>query len=332
MIGKVIGVAGLAVVGALWAAPAHADAAGTTDAQCTGSSCSVSVTYTGSAAPRGGGTGSYVSSVPPLCYYSSPRSPKEMHEWLQSQYNTGYYSGQSGLSLFGALKEYENAAKDKSLRDAKWHTLNCPSIDMQDPRAISFAGETAMTMGSDDPFARFARLFRPGNPVPPPLVDPETLRDAAYESMDIPEPTINRNPEIAGSAATLVNLDTFFWADAYRDTWDITASVGPISATVMAKSGGWSLTSPAGGQTCTQDQFTTPYSRGLGAGAGCAISFERASVGYEGGFPVRATATWDTSWTGTPAPTAPQALAPVTTGATVNVPVAESQAVVRSIG
>jgi len=236
----------------------------------------------------------------------------------------------SGLSLFGPLADFEEAAKGKADK-ANWYLLNC-SIDLQDHRAIAFAGETAMTMGSPDPYARPARLVPTGTPVPQPLVDPEVLRDAAYESMDIPEPTISRNPEITGSAATLVNLDTFFWADAYRETWDITASVGPVSATVVAQSEGWVLTSPAGGQSCTQDQFTTPYSHGVIPEAACTISFGRASLGYAGGYPVRATATWGATWTGTPAPTAPEALPPVTTGATVDVPVAESQAVVRSIG
>ena len=331
MIGKVLAVAGLAVGGAALASPAHADASGTTGAECAGSACSVTVTYTGSAAPQGG-SGGYVASVPPLCYYSDPRSPQEMHDWLRGQLDGGHYSGIQGFSLYGPMTEYEDAAKDKSHEDARWYTLSCPSVDLQDPRAIDFAGASEMTMGSDEPFARLARLFRPSDPVPPPLVDPEVLRDAAYGAMDIPEPTINRNPEIDGSAATLVNLDTFFWADAYRDTWDITASVGPVSATVVAKSSGWVLTSPAGGQTCTQDQFTTPYSSGLGAADGCTIAFQRASLGYGSGYPVRATATWDTSWTGTPAPAAPQALQPLTTGATVNVPVGESQAIVESIG
>jgi hypothetical protein len=64
---------------------------------------------------------------------------------------------------------------------------------------------------------------------------------------------------------------------------------------------------------------------------GCAFPFTHASLGYDAGFPVLATATWGASWTGTPAPAAPQGLPPVTTSTTVEVPVSESQALVRDV-
>lgn len=312
------------------AAPANADGAGETGASACGGSYCAQVTYTGTAAPSGdGGSGGYVSSVPPLCHYEVWGDPKTVDKEVQDFYDLGHFSGAESIRLYGEKKEFEEAAKGKGA-DATWYKMVC-SVDITDPRAIEYAGES-VTLSFGAPMARMARLIPNGTPPPQPLVDPEVLRDAAYEALDIPEPTISRNPEIAGSAATLVNLDTFFWADAYRDTWDITASVGPVSATVVAKAEGWVLTSPAGGTSCSQEQFTTPWVDGMGAGQGCSLTFTRSSGAYGAGFPVRATTTWSATWTGTPAPTAPQPLPSVTTGDTVEVPVAESQAVVQRVG
>ena len=91
------------------------------------------------------------------------------------------------------------------------------------------------------------------------------------------------------------------------------------------------LTSPAGGQTCTYEQFTTPYTGGDAPAGACAFPFTRGSTGYGAGFPVTATATWGASWTSSETPGA-QPLPTVTTDSTVDVPVAESQALVREVG
>jgi len=62
-------VGAVALTGTLWSAPAHADAGAETGAaQCGGGYC-LNVSYSGSAAPNGGGPRGYVSSVPPLCHY-----------------------------------------------------------------------------------------------------------------------------------------------------------------------------------------------------------------------------------------------------------------------
>ena len=91
------------------------------------------------------------------------------------------------------------------------------------------------------------------------------------------------------------------------------------------------LSSPAGGQTCTYAQFTTPYAGGEAPEGACAFPFTRASVGYGSGFPVTASATWEASLDQLRRPPAPQPLPAVTTDSTLDVPVDESQALVRTV-
>jgi len=180
----------------------------------------------------------------------------------------------------------------------------------------------------------YTLLVEPGEAPPAPAVDVEVLRDAAYDSIDIPEPQIQRNPDanVGGAAgATLVHVDTMFWADGYQDAYWIQASVGPVWARVTANAEDFVLTSPAGGQTCTHEQFTTAYSGGDAPAGACAFPFMRASIGYGSGFPVTTTATWGASWTSSETPGA-QPLPPVTTDSSVDVPVAESQALVKTVG
>lgn len=330
---SVIAVAGAAaalLVGG--AAPASADGFSNSGSSCGGGSYCVSVEYSGTAAPRGGGGGGggVVSSVPPVCWYEAWKSPQDAQPFIDKEYNQSHYSGIEYIAGWGGQDKYEKAAKDAP-EGSMWYRLNC-SVDMfRDPKVADYAG-TALSFPTGGFVPNYTILLGPNEAPPAPVVDVEVLRDAAYSSLDIPEPEIRRNPEVAGTGASLVNLDTMFWADAYSSTWDITARVGPVSATVVAEAQDYVLTSPAGGQTCTHEQFTTAYTGGDAPAGACAFPFTRSSVGYDGGFPVQATATWGATWTGTPAPTAPQSLPPVTTSSTVDVPVAESQALVRSVG
>lgn len=309
---------------------AAADSFENAGSSCGGGYC-VEVTYTGTAAPSGPSSGgAAVTSVPPICWYEPWKTPKEALPFAKSEWNQAHYSGIEYIAGWGSVDQYEEAAKNAP-DGSMWYILKC-SVDefYSDPRVADYAG-TALDFPTGGFVPNYTLLLGPNEEPPAPAVDVEVLRDAAYESLDIPEPEIQRNPEVAGSGATLVNLDTMFWADGYRETWDITATVGAVSATVVARASDYVLTSPAGGQTCTHEQFTTPYAGGDAPADGCAFPFTRASVGYGSGFPVQATATWEASWTGVPAPSAPQGLPPVTTSTTVDVPVDESQALVRSV-
>jgi hypothetical protein len=310
-------------------APAHAGAGDNAEAQaCGGASYCVQVSYSGPAAPSGPSGGGYVASVPPKCYWKSWKSPEQALEAYKEFTGGGLYSGKEWTLGLGGIDQYKDAIKNNP--DATWYYLECPGLDSGDwDGQVEYAGLAAQGNGWSIP--NLTLLVQPGEAPPAPDVDVEVLRDAAYDSIDIPDPQIQRNPEVAGTEATLVNLDTMFWAEDYLDEYWIEASVGPVWARVTADAQDFVLTSPAGGQVCTYEQFTTPYTGGEAPDGACAFPFTRGSTGYAAGFPVTATATWGASWTSSETPGA-QPLPTVTTDSTVEVPVAESQALVRQVG
>jgi hypothetical protein len=309
-------------------APAYAGAGDAAEAQaCGAASYCVSVRYEGPAAPSGDGGGGYVASVPPKCYWDAWKDPQDALKYMRDAWNSPLYSGKEWVLGYGSVQEFEKAVQDHP--DATWYRLECPGLEEGDwDGMVEYAGLAARGNGWSIP--TMTRLVDPGEPLPAPAVDVEVLRDAAYDSIDIPDPQIQRNPEVAGSGATLVNLDTMFWDDGYLDEYWIEASVGNIWARVTADAQDFVLSSPAGGQTCTYEQFTTPYAGGEAPEGACAFPFTRASVGYGSGFPVTASATWEASWTSSETAGA-QPLPAVTTDSSLDVPVNESQALVRSV-
>ena len=316
---------GVAVLGATVAVagPASADAAsGTSAGACGGASYCVEVSYSGSAAPSGGGGGGYVATVAPDCWWGDPVSVEQALKEREEHYAVPLYTGKEWVLGLGETEQYKEALKQDP--QPLVYTLDCR--DGVDPEVMNdYAGVAAHMRDYDIP--NMVNFIPRGQQPPPPRVSVETLRDAAYDSIDIPDPAVQRNPEAAGSGATLVNLPTQFWADNYDQNFDITASVGPVSATVVAAPHDFTLISPAGGQSCTADLFTTPFPGGADA-TGCNFPFLRSSNGQPGGFEVTISGTWGATWTGNPAPSAPQTLDPVSTSSTTNVPVVESQAIV----
>lgn len=322
-------VAGAAMM--FMAGPAAADGTSSTGATACGSaSYCVQVTYTGTAAPSGGGGGGAVASVPPKCYWAPWKNPEAALEYMKNAWDDPLYTGKEWVLGYGQIEKFEKALKDNP--EATWYQLQCPGLPDGDwAGQVEYAGAAAAGNGWTIP--NMVLLVPPGQEPPAPQVDVEVLRDAAYDSLDIPDPDIQRNPDATvGSAAgaTLVNLDTMFWADGYDDEYWIQAQVGNAWARVTAAAQDFVLTSPAGGQSCTHEQFTTPYTGGDAPAGACAFPFTKASVGYANGFPVTATAAWQASWTSSESAT-PAPLPPVTTDTTVNVPVAESQALVRTV-
>ena len=197
---------------------------------------------------------------------------------------------------------------------------------------MAYAGETRQILGDQAPI--IVRAF-PNNQEPPaPLVAAEALRQAAYEAMEIPLPTIDRNPKQVGTGASLVNLPNWFWVDdADAGPFDITASAGPVSATVVVKSKQWNLLSAFGGSTCTAEQITTAYVRGGSndQSQACTLTFNRSSSGA--GHRVQLTTQWGASWSGVEADGTAigpfNDLADKTTESAVNVPVIEAHALNR---
>ena len=321
LVGTFIGGCLLAGVGAGTAFAGYGD--GSQEVGDTGGGYSVKVTYTGSAAPKGGTAGKVIPSVPPKCWWKPFQGgdPASVAAAIDKMYDGPLYSGKEHLLLYGDKDRFKQAVDSKA--QVTWYIMDC-KIDLTDPDALAYAGASRGMWGETWPI--LVQSFPNGDGPPEPLVDPEALRDAAYAAMDIPLPTIERNPKKAGSGATLVNLPTWFWVnEAQNGPFDITASAGPVSATVVAKSYAWNLFSPFGGSTCSQAQITHAYTRGASDQGACTLAFTKSSGA--GGFEVNLKTSWDASWTGVAAngDTPGGDLPDKVTDATTNVPVIEIQ-------
>jgi hypothetical protein len=175
--------------------------------------------------------------------------------------------------------------------------------------------------------ANNVRWVGPGDPLPaPPPVPPTVLLAMAEEFLDPPEPDVSVNPV----ARSVVNIATWVWADP--DTFGeivVTAESGPNWARIDAKAEGMTLIAPGAEQQdggCVSGG--SPYVRGRPASSqstDCAVTFRRASVGAPAGWPLTVTANWGAR--GTTSDGADEALLGRPRTSTVNIVVAEVQAV-----
>ncbi len=322
LVGTFIGGCLLAGVGAGTAFAGYGD--GSQQVGDTGSGYSVKVTYTGSAAPKGGTGGKAIPSVPPKCWWKTfaGGDPASVAKEVDKQYSGPLYSGKEYLLLYGNKDRFKEAVDSNA--QVTWYIMDC-SVPLTDPDAIAYAGASRGMWGGQT-WPILVQSFPNGQAPPAPLVDPEALRDAANAAMEIPLPTIERNPKKVGSGATLVNLPTWFWVnEAQNGPFDITASAGPVSATIVATSSAWNLFSPFGGTSCTREQITHAYTSGASDQGACTLAFARSSGG--GAFEVNLKTSWTATWTGVRAngQTVGGTLPDKITDANVNVPVIEIQ-------
>jgi len=168
-------------------------------------------------------------------------------------------------------------------------------------------------------------VFIPDAPATPgpALPDPAALARQVYDQLRLPSPAIRLSP----AGRQLVNLPTWLWLD--RAGWGAASATAAVpgesvTATAVPSSVTWAL---GDGSTVTCTGPGTPYSASMnptGGSPDCGHTYPRSSAGQAGAtFAVSATVHWSVTWAG-----AGQAgtFAGLTTTATVNVPVAESQA------
>ncbi len=168
-------------------------------------------------------------------------------------------------------------------------------------------------------------VFIPDTPAAPGpvLPDPAALARQAYDQLRLPSPGIRLSP----AGRQLVNLPTWLWLD--RAGWGAASATAAVpgesvTATAVPTSVTWVL---GDGSTVTCHGPGTSYTSSMNASGGspdCGHMYLRSSAGQPGAaFAVTATVHWSVTWAG-----AGQAgtFAGLTTTATVNVPVAESQA------
>lgn len=314
-----------AAVGAT-AAPAAAGYDNNSGASCSGSTCTVRVSFTGTAAPPAG-SGPAAATVQPDCWYERYASPKQFLKEYRDFVGQGQFSGIESIAAWGSVAAIEAAAEDPTKADYSWYLMRCrDDINIYtDPVAQEYGQGTVQANGYSFPI--ISLLLAPGQEPPAPRVDVETLRDAARDAMTIPDPDIEHNPDAPKlQGGTLVNLPTWFSVGQdYPDTFFITATVGPVSATVTAAEPSWMLSSPAGGVACSHVQMTKVLSSATDDA--CSLTFTEAAD--EMG--VDATSTWETSWSGVPAPAGPLPLDTISATSGITLPVLEQQVLVTDV-
>jgi len=225
--------------------------------------------------------------------------------------------------------DFEQAAKAPASDKLAWYVGVCrSSASLAD--YCAFTGECN---GNGMVFHAY-----PLGATPAPKIVPEDLAKVARDFLNVPLPTIDRNPKITNAGqATLVNLSTWFWVTdptavgAPTGQRTIRAQVDAVWAEVTATTTGLKLTSPAGSTTCTPAQAATPWHQGTPDNAACTVQFTKASVGpnYTNGYPVQAETVWNATWTGSDRSSG--ALAPLTRTTTTDVRVAEVQTIVTNV-
>ena len=322
---------------------AHADSTGGASGGSGGSGgyTAVAVHFTGDGAPGGGG--SAVVRMPASCWWErvtyggiQQDNPASWPGWWDSQ--ASMYSGfgsevAAGYFGMGPRSMYEDASVSPNAATLTLYSIHCRESSMTcDGTLLSYAGTGPVYSAGGCGIPVTHRFF--AGATPQPAVEPQDLAQVARDHMVIPDPVSERNPKLnLTGGGTLVSLPTWFWVtnpDAVGastgGTRTIRAQAGPAWAQVVARTSGMSISSPAGGTSCSPDRAVQVYSPGAADSSGCTVAFEAASVRYANGFPVDLSTSWSATWTGSGGTGG--ALPGLSRTVTVNVPVAESQAVV----
>jgi hypothetical protein len=301
-----------------------------------GYTVAVAVTFSGEAAPGGGGVRTV--TVAPTCWWQPASSVYQDAVASLAWYDTvtGGRQTRGVIGEWGPRRIWKEAADAEAAgtADTSWYRafcVNAADLKRYDPGSSEAVDPVDGVGAGFETY--YYRAFAAGAAVPPPLVDPQELARVARDVMVIPVPQTDRNPKIqAAGAPTLVGLPTWFWVTDPESVGgvdgdrDITATLGNVFATVYAKTGGLTLRSPAGGTSCVPTKALVEYSGSASEANACTVEFTRASVGYPDGYPVAASTTWNARWVGSGNTAGP--LADLARDFTADVPVAEVQNIV----
>ncbi|SDU88114.1 hypothetical protein [Jiangella alkaliphila] len=344
--------AAVASVSLVLSAPAVAGARGGSGGDDTGDGYEVGieVTFTGDGAPGGGGT--YTVPIPPVCWWVTLNTsmldgtsvdatdPQAVMEWYEEAYPNINGSFTFAREMFPDRSVFENAiAREAAGEDVTWYRIEAGSSG--DPGAMASCSPEVKELGG--PYGDVPVIYYPwaaGDP-PEPAIDPETLAIEARDVMVIDEPEVDRNPKLSDGldGATFVNVDTWFWVvdpemvGGSGGTRTIRADIvgTDVWAEVTATTDGLSIASPNGSRQCDPERALRVWEPDAADADGCTVAFTRASVAYPGGYPVTAATEWTATWEGQEqdGTTVGGDLDPLRREATVNVPVAEVQTIVK---
>ncbi|MFF4549830.1 hypothetical protein ACFY1J_37325 [Streptomyces sp. NPDC001406] len=310
----------------------------------TGIYAAARIQYSG-AVTKDGSTGNVTSSdvnwTPPPCWYApylgAKDFKKKMSEQIESAKNTPGMGGTAGAAIGEMQRHYEDeygwtdtpGYKDYNVKkDGEgmfWAAVENPD----EPDVLKRGSCNDLPFWVDNGEAPPSQYEE--------AVTPEILAALAYQRMQLPDTKVTLAPD----ATTKVNLPTWAWLDkAVFDEVQATAAINVpgfnIQATTTAKPVSLKLdpgtedaeTYPAsGGCAINADgSIGEPYAKGKSDETPpCGIKYLRSSG--DGTFKMKATITWQISWTGSGG--AHGDLPNGTFGATQEVTVQEIQAVNR---
>lgn len=263
--------------------------------------------------PSGGeATTQTTTTVHPVCWYEPGMTGPELSQWATSK------EGQSVVALnkLSLSEDFPDWNKRASDLGGRWYNPTCSSHYFN-------GDQQAFSKTLDDFFSKGHVWVPEGEQPPAPLIDGDALAQAAWKAVTIPSPTVENNPKIGDSGATLVGMDTWVWATGDTPkTITATASAGPASATVTASSTGLQLSAPDGRPSC--QGFGIPWHRGMPEGSSpCTILFTRSSAHLGGTTPLTVSVAYSATFTASDGTSGP--LDGITTTNTLPIPVAEVQ-------
>ncbi|MEU9554948.1 hypothetical protein [Streptomyces fumanus] len=282
----------------------------------TGIFATAQIHYSGSVT-KDGSTGNVTPSdvtwSPPPCWYApylgAKDFKKKMSESIDNALNTPGMGGTAGSAIGEVKRHYEDGYGwtdtpgyqdynvEKDGEGMFWAGVENPN----EPDILKRGSCTDLPFWVDNGEA------------PPPryeeAVRPEILAALAYQHMRLPDTEVSLAPE----GTTKVNLPTWAWLDkAVFDEVRATAAIDVpgfhIQATTTARPVSLKLlpgtpdaeTYPASGECRinADDSIGEPYTKGKADRTPpCGITYLRSSG--DGTFKLRATLTWDITWTGT---------------------------------
>ncbi len=287
----------------------------------------VSAEYVSAASDGSGAGGTTVSSqtvassVHPVCWYEQGSSGKELAEWFdsgQAAWDIRHFDagGKTVEQHKERYPDYESHADDT---EGHWYGPACSSEyleynDIEEYFAIS-----------DKYFAENGPVWVPAGGTPPdPVIDGATLARAAWDAVTIPTATIGYNPTVGDMQATVVGMDTWIWAtgDTPKEV-RVTATAGPVTATITATASRLTLQPKDGTASCTS--FGIPWTQDNDTkGTDCIIVFDRSSAHFKDNTtPVDVKVSYTITYTATDGATG--TMNTHTTTTTTNIPVAEIQ-------
>jgi hypothetical protein len=282
----------------------------------TGIYSAVKIHYSGAVATNGGAgnmTSSDVNWTPPPCWYApylgAKDFKKKMSKNIDDQLGTPGMGGTAGAALGQLQSHYEDGYgwtdtpgyKDYNVdKDGKgmfWAAVENPD----EPDVLK------RSSCNDLPF------WVDNGEAPPPqyeeAITPQILAALAYQHMELPATEVTLAPK----AVTKVNLPTWAWLDKtvfheVRATAALNAPGFNIQATTTAKPVSLRLapgtrdadTYPASGECAlnADNSIGEPYAKGKADRTPpCGVKYLRSSG--NGTYPLKATITWQVSWTGT---------------------------------